>query len=240
MSWWIVLLLLPVWILLLVLVLIIVGLLLSALPIRYWVIAKTGEETAARAKARYLFGLLRAEYIYENGEGKLKVKCAWHEFGKRRKSAAKPEQPAQEVEQETDELPITSKVKHYYNTAISIYTKIRNYPNRPQITALFITYTKQTAIHILPRHLHITGEFGLPCPATTGQIFAAYGVAREFIKTSHNRNVHIRPNFDTEKPIYNMQINTRGHILPIYLLYLTAALAIKKPIRKLIGDLIKN
>ena len=240
----------PNWIWLLLLALV-VGLLLFVfvlivLPVRYTVQANTAEG-CGKVRARYLFGLVRAEYVYVNGEGNPKIKILWKVVGESRPAhipvvAIKTKiKKVKRVATKAKEAPAGAleKFKKYFAIAREKFAEIRDYPNRAIITELALASLKKMAAHMLPTRLNIKGEVGFTCPANTGMFFAGYGVTREFLKNRRNRRIDIRPNFDTDTTVFNVTVMARGRIIPLRLLYIVAALAIKKPMRKLIGDLME-
>ena len=70
-----------IWILIVVAAIILLVLILCVIPVRYKVDARVGDNTAAKVRASYLFGLVRVFYEYGEGRSDMKWYLAWRQMG---------------------------------------------------------------------------------------------------------------------------------------------------------------
>lgn len=249
------------WILFVVICIFTLLVILLAIPIRYNVRAGTvsGGEKTALAKVNYFFWLVRAVYVYENSEGKFKAYIGWYQLGSRKKKAKKVEEQAavtesaapsaeqvdeKEPEPQAKQTP-EPKPKGRFKSIKEKYAKIkgninmvREYPNRKVITELVLGTTKKLFKILKPKHFDIYGTIGFADPAKTGMLIGLYEALAELLNI--RQNVRLYGNFDTPNMALDLQVTAKGSISIARMSLPIIILLIKKPIRTLIKDLLRE
>ena len=233
----------------LVLLLVLLAIIFLAIPVRYKVNATTGrgEENRTFARVTYLFGLVRVAYEYVNSNGTLKIRIFGIPIRRKKrkppvaeKEAPKPQElikeeiPKKSVDDEKPKTPIKERLLGIKDSI----TKVVKYPNRKDIVKLTLKMLKQQWRIIRPKKLNISGEVGFADPSHTGFLFAAYGVVAEFLNIS--KHVQLSGNFDTPHTVVLLDIYAKGSINIAHMMLPLLNLIRKKPIRRLIKDIIKN
>jgi len=235
---------------------------LLAMPIKYNVTGNTvaGREQTALVKVSYLYRLLRAVYVYENGEGQLKYYLAWYELKKRKKKNRTTPVPEPNIEVNKQDS-VNTKAQLKPDMAESAppqpsldspgksesiknkYTKIKGslnafltYPNRKIIMELVWRTTKKIAKILKPKHFDISGTIGFEDPAKTGLFIGMYEAVAELLKI--RQNLRLDGNFDVPCTTIDLQVSVKGKIRIIRMTLPIIGLLIKKPIRTLIKDLL--
>jgi len=239
---------------------VLLAILLAALPVSYRIEARTGEEggSVARVHVRYLFGLVRARYVYEKGTGELDARVAWIKVprGKKKDIPAESLTPQDQNKASHAKHPDSirtqsndghmvqpakpdstgSSLKEKLQKIKSNISMVKDYPNRQIITALTLRTLRKLAKILKPKHIKIAGVLGFTDPAITGLFFAAYEAAAEALRL--RKHIQLSGNFDTQQTHISLQISIRGRISLARTALPLIGLALKKPVRKLIGDLI--
>lgn len=118
----------------------------------------------------------------------------------------------------------------YINFLIDILSDLYNYPNKKQILILTLELFKKIIKNIRPKNISIQAEVGVG-PFETGMLMAAIAaIAPEL-------SFNIVGNF-TDKVI-NVKLNISGRISLYKLIWPLVAFSLKKPIRRLIMDIIR-
>lgn len=112
-----------------------------------------------------------------------------------------------------------------------------NHPDRKQIISLCLTAIWDTIKILMPRHMDVSGDIGFVDPSATGKLFAAYGAACGIFDIAGK--IRITPVFDTDKNIYDLNAHIHGCINIMRTLLPALRLAVKKPVRKLLWQLLK-
>jgi len=250
------------WVLLVVVAIILLFMILLALPIRYIAAANVGgsKGTSAKAKVRYLFGLIRGNYVYDKGEGELQAYIAWFKLSKKqdeekRGSSEKvmqqsPVEIVKDIDalKDIDDTPSPGAFAKedkptFFSSLKAKFTKIKGkintvleYPNKRLIAGLVMGTLKKMAKLLKPKHINISGTIGFADPAATGMFFAAYESVTHLLNI--RQNVKLDGNFDTEKTTVVLDVYAKGSISIGRMMLPLIGLALKKPIRKIIVDML--
>jgi len=252
------------WVLLVIAAIVLLFVLLLALPIRYTISANVGgsEGTSAKAKVRYLFGLIRGNYVYDKSEGELQAYIAWFKLNKKRDDIQEKTEHFEKVMPQTpvelvkdiealkdidDAPPLKTFNKEdkpsFFSSLKAKIIKIKEkinavleFPNKRLIASLVMGTLKKMAKLLKPKHINISGTIGFTDPATTGMFFAAYESVAHLLDI--RQNVKLDGNFDTEKTTVALDVYVKGSISVGRMILPLIGLALKKPIRELIIDLI--
>ena len=218
------------------------------IPVRYKVEAATGRADGNRVFVRitYLFGLIRATYRDDTvkfrifgipiGRKKTQQPDAEEKAGKKpsgllkfaskktpKKEPAKPDKP---------KIPLKKRLSGIMDNIAAVW----NYPNKKDIaSAVKKMCIKQWGI-LRPKKLNISGEVGFADPSRTGFFFAGYGVVTEFLNI--RKHVQLHGNFDTDRTVVALDVFAKGSINAARMMFVLLGFACKKPIRKLIKDII--
>jgi len=219
-----------------------------AIPVRYKVDASTGRDgqNIAHIRATYLFGLVRITYEYLNGEGATKIRIFGIPFRKKKQKSvdskiestdqrklAKEVKKAKKTKKAAKpDKPIIKRLKGIKDNITVILT----YPNRKTIISLIKKMLKKQWKVLKPKKLNISGEVGFADPSKTGFLFAAYGVVAEFLNI--RKHIQLSGNFDTPNTVVMLDIYVKGSINTLRIALPILNLILKKPIRKLIKDII--
>jgi len=222
-----------------------------AIPVRYKVDASTGrgDKNIVHARATYLFGLVRITYEYLNGEGTTKIRIFGIPIRKKKQQSAdskvmtpnkrklakelkKAKKVAKLKEPSKPKRTIVERLKGIKDDISRVWT----YPNRNTIIDLIKKMLKKLWKILKPKKFNISGEVGFADPSQTGFLFAAYGVVAEFLNIRNN--IQLSGNFDTPNTVVILDIYVKGSVSAIRILLPILNLVRKKPIRKLIKDII--
>ncbi|MCL2286618.1 MAG: hypothetical protein FWC32_09700 [Firmicutes bacterium] len=249
------------WILLTVVSIFVLLVILLAIPMRYNVRASTvsGGEKTALAKMNYFFWLVRAVYVYEEGDSQFKAYIGWYQLGSRKKKVKKAENAVLESvapsAEQSDEKEPESKAEKMpepdrkpagrFKSIKDTYAKIKaninvvlTYPNRKIITELIFGTTKKLFKIVKPKHFDIYGTVGFADPAKTGMFIGLYEAITELFGI--RQNVRLHGNFDTPSMAADLQVTAKGSISIARMAFPIIMLIIKKPIRTLIKDLLRE
>jgi len=234
---------------LLALPLVLLVIIFLAIPVRYKVDAVTGQGDANKIFVRvtYFFGLVRATYR----DKAFKMRIFGIPIGRKNRQlpdaekkteqkvegkmldllkSVKEEKPA---EKENPKRPIKERLANIKDSI----TKVLTYPNRKKILSLTLKMLGRLWKIIKPKKLNISGEVGFEDPSKTGFLFAAYGVVAEFLNI--RKYVQLSGNFDTTHTVAQFDIYIKGSINVARMMLPILNWVRKKPIRKLIKDIIK-
>jgi len=144
---------------------------------------------------------------------------------------------AEEVnETETDEKPL-GKIKNILNKIKAVLT----YPQGKTIIKLVFNALKKTGKILWPKYLDLTSEVGFGDPAATGYFIGGFEAVSGILKLrGKRRKLNIYGNFTTDNFVWSIDAKAKGSISILRLSLPFILLIIKKPIRKLIKDILKR
>jgi len=222
-----------------------------AIPVRYNVNVNTGRDgqNIAHVRATYLFGLVCMTYEYLNGEGATKIRILSIPLGKKKqppsdskikspnkrklaKEAKKAKKSEKTAKPGKPERSIIKKLKGIKDNVTAVLT----YPNRKTIIDLVKKMLKKQWKVLKPKKMNISGVVGFADPSQTGFFFAAYGVVAEFLNI--RKHIQLSGNFDTPSTVVMLDIYVQGRISALRMVLPILNLVRKKPIRKLIKEII--
>ena len=217
-----------------------------AIPVRYKVDANTGVggQSTAYVRITYLFGLVRMTYKYINNDGLVKIRIFGIPVGRKKKQLPEAERKsffnkiAEENKPDKTKKPDKSKtpIKKRLTGIKDNISAVLTYPNRKAVIDLFKKMLKRQWKIIKPKKLNISGQVGFADPAQTGFLFAAYGVVAEFLNI--RKYIQLSGNFDTPHTVVLLDIYVKGSINAARMMFAVLNFIRKKPIRKLIKDII--
>ena len=229
--------------------LVLLAIIFMAIPVRYKVDASTGrgDQNTVHVRATYLFGLARITHEYLNGEGATKVRIFGIPLRKKKQQQANSETPnKRKLAKESKKAKKAAKPKTPDKPKRTIIERLKGikdnvsmvltYPNRKTIIDLVKKMLKKQWKVLKPKKFNISGEVGFTDPSQTGFLFAAYGVVAEFLNI--RKHIQLIGNFDTPNTVVMLDIYVRGSVSAIRVVLPILNLVRKKPMRKLIKDII--
>lgn len=229
--------------------LVLLAILFIAIPVCYKIDANTGrgDQNTVHVRATYLFGLVRITYEYLNGEGATKVRIFGIPLRKKKQKQANLKTPnKRKLAKESKKAKKAVKPKMPNKPKRSIIERLKGikdnismvltYPNRKIIIDLVKKMLKKQWKVLKPKRFNISGEVGFADPSQTGFLFAAYGVVLEFLDI--RKHIQLSGNFDTPNTVLILDIYVKGSVSAIQVVLPILNLVRKKPMRKLIKDII--
>jgi len=226
---------------------------LCVMPVRYKIRASTMNETEAWVHVSYLLRLVTFAYEYREGKGVSTLRIAGFRLGtesgaKKEEDLDKPKKQKREgifkltrskkkSKTEPEEKP-DEKPKKKSDGFIKKVKAVLTYPQGKTIIKLVFEALRRMGRVILPKQLRVTGQIGFADPSATGMFVGAYEALTGALRLRHK--VSLCGDFTAESTVVRLDITARGSISVARLSVPVIWLLLKKPIRKLIKDIMRK
>jgi len=220
-------------------------LLVLAAPLAYKAAARTGENICVDVRARWFYGVLGVKYIYKDNIAdqqfyifNRKIKNEPKQIKKDATGRGPDEKKRYKEDKVKSERTTTKRRKKTEEkkseTGTGFLSVIKNYPDKKALLSKTLLLVKQLLKTARPKYFKLGGEIGFDAPHHTGYLLAFLGVVRGM----RGFDIDITP--DMKGRAFDITLNANGRVSLMGLCLPVAAFALSRPVRRLIGNYIKN
>jgi len=215
--------------------LILLVVLLAAIPVRYTIKAKQDKGTDFFVRVTYLFRIFSVKIFYRNGAQKIDFRIFGIRVGARKRKKPPATREKRNVRSDKKKIPAQkSEEKQAFNIT-NLYAVLTELQVKTIIRPVYSTIRKCLRI-LRPYYIDVSGVIGFGCPFSTGIFFAAYESVA--VVCNFRDKVRITGDFDTDEMVVSLNAEVRGKISALRMAIPVIQLILKKPVRKIIKDLL--
>jgi hypothetical protein len=221
----------------------------SVIPVKYTGKINTNGKINFYFEAKYFFRFLRFVYVYKEGAGRAAFFVAGIRTGA--KKQVSKQKVAKTIAKKTVQIKKTAtetKAKSAKKQACrpeekptsylkNLYAVLTDSQGKTIIKLVLVTI-KKILLVLRPKYFDISGVVGFSDPSQTGMFFGAYEAVAGIFRIRDN--VRLWGDFNTETTVIKTRGEVRGSVSIFRLMLPVASLVLKKPVRKLIKDVLRK
>lgn len=214
--------------------------LLSAVPVKYSAKVCRDESTELFVRASWFFRLVR--FVYENrgGAERMDFRVLFFKIGVKKKKPSRKVAKAVEKKPQAEkplERPPPQKKEGFTKRLENARNVLTDLQLKSIIKPVLATMRKIVR-RLLPKYIDVSGVVGLPCPFETGLLFGVYETVAGVFR--FRDKVRLSGDFDTDVMVLRVNAEVRGRFSALSLALPVIQLILKKPVRTLIWNMLRE